>query len=71
VFIDGRTDLYDDEIIQDWLHIVQADPGWEDLTDRWQIDLALLEPNRPAVREMRERGWQVLYEDTRAVLLER
>ena len=69
VFIDGRTDLYDDEIIQDWLRVVEAESGWQSVIDRWEIELALLEPTRPAVSAMSRDGWQVLYQDDEAVLL--
>ncbi|MDZ4158693.1 MAG: hypothetical protein U1B80_02790, partial [Anaerolineaceae bacterium] len=49
VFVDGRTDLYGDEIIGQWITAVQAEKGWQDVLEGWDIRYALLKPNRPLV----------------------
>lgn len=77
VFVDGRTDLYGDEIIGQWLSILALEPpgegrpGWQQLLDRWQADLVLVEPGQPLARALHSSGWQVLYSDTTSILLER
>lgn len=70
VFIDGRTDLYNDEIIEQWLQVVRAEEGWQQTLDHWQVNLVLLEPNYPLSRELQSGvpGWQLLYADERAVV---
>ncbi len=68
VFIDGRTDLYDDELVSDWVKAVQAQPGWQEVLDRWEVRLVLLEPDRPIVSKLEIEGWQLLYKDEQAVL---
>jgi len=71
VFVDGRTDLYGDEIILDWLAIVQARPGWEDQLEQWGADLVLIEPDWALARVMPYVGWAPLYEDEHSVLYRR
>ena len=68
VFVDGRTDLYNDEIINEWLQAVRAEPGWEDVLDRWDVRLVLLEPGTPLLSELKVEGWQMLFQDEKAVL---
>lgn len=68
VFVDGRTDLYNDEIIGEWLQIVRAEDGWQEALDRWEVHLVMLEPNTPLVYRLEVAGWQQLYSDEVAVL---
>lgn len=71
VFVDGRTDLYDDELLTEWLEIVTAEPGWQGRLDQRDINLILLEPDWPVVRELEDEGWQLIYEDEQAVVFNR
>jgi len=52
VFIDGRTDLYNDELINEWLQVMRGEPGWQEALDRWQVRLVLLEPGAPVVEQL-------------------
>lgn len=69
VFIDGRADLYGDEIIAQWQAIVSAEPQAWELLDRWQIQIILLEPSHPILRELPQRGWKIVYQDSHSILL--
>ncbi len=69
VFIDGRTDLYGDEIIGDWLNLVQAGAQWQVLMDKYQIKIVALSPGRPLLAELEKLGWQKRYEDVQTVIL--
>ena len=71
VFVDGRTDLFGDEIIGEWLGAVNAEEGWEASLEAWDVDLALLPPGYPLVGALEEAGWTRLYEDEQAVVLGR
>ncbi|MBI3159425.1 MAG: hypothetical protein HYZ26_07490 [Chloroflexi bacterium] len=71
VFADGRTELFGDEILGQWLTIVGAGADWEELLARWEINSVLVEPHWPLVNALREAGWRVLYEDDVSVLLGR
>ncbi|MCK4693381.1 MAG: hypothetical protein KAT23_07105, partial [Anaerolineales bacterium] len=68
-FVDGRTDLFNDEILEAYLATWRAEPGWEDMIDRWDIRLVLLEPYAPVVRVLQDSGWEQLYADDQAVVL--
>lgn len=68
VFVDGRTDLFGDEIIGEWVTVVQAQEGWEKILAERQIDVILLEPGRPIVEHLQAKGWQLSYQDEQAVI---
>lgn len=68
VFVDGRTDLYNDEIIGEWVQVVNLMPGWKEVLDRWGIRLILLKPERPVVSALAQNGWKLLYQDKVAVV---
>jgi hypothetical protein len=68
VFIDGRTDLYNQEIIDQWLQVVRAEEGWKAVLDRWQVRLILLEPNMPLIEHLGEAGWNLIFADDLSVL---
>ncbi len=68
VFIDGRTDLFGDEITGAWIDTIQAGEGWQETFAKWQIDYCLIEPDRPLAASLREADAAVLYEDQTSVL---
>ena len=70
-FVDGRTDLFNDEILEEYVMAWRADPGWEDVLGKWGIQLALLDPSAPLARALAEAGWARLYQDDRAVIFAR
>lgn len=43
VFVDGRTDLYGDEILHQYIQMKQGQKNVHDLVNKWQIKLFLLE----------------------------
>jgi len=71
VFIDGRADLYGDEIIGEWWQIVSASDEGFALIDQRDINFVLLEPGTPIVDALAEQGWSVLYQDDLSSLLGR
>lgn len=69
VFVDGRTDLYDDELLRQYLQAISAEPGWELIFDRFGVNLVLVEINSGLARELaRSQSWQVGYQDDQAVV---
>jgi hypothetical protein len=68
-FVDGRTDLFDDEILEQYLALWRADQGWEQLVRRWDLRLALLEPKAPLSAALRQAGWASLYQDDQSIIL--
>ena len=71
VFVDGRTDLYSDEVIGEWFQVARAEPGWEEALAKWQVDTVLLEPHLPVVNALLAAGWEEAYADDIAVILRR
>ncbi len=71
VFVDGRTDLYGDKTILEWIDLIQARGDWEAQLDRFEIDYILLQPDRPILKYLGGNGWRLLYEGQGAVLYAR
>ena len=69
VFVDGRTDLYDDEVIGEWLRVVRAEPGWEEVLEEWEVGFVLIEPGYPIATSLESAGWNKAFEDETAVVL--
>ena len=67
-FVDGRTDLFGDAILSEWLSAVQAAPGWDQTLQKWGVDYLLLDPGRPLAEAASEKGWMLLYQDGMAVV---
>jgi hypothetical protein len=64
VFVDGRTDLYGDEFLRDYLKIQYARPGYDDLLA--DHDIGFVVTYRDDVLSTRlacEEGWEKVYED--------
>jgi hypothetical protein len=68
VFVDGRTDLFGDAVIHDWMQVDNVGSGWEEILQRWQVSLVLLEPTHPLLKELEHAGWHVLFRNPSAVI---
>lgn len=62
VFVDGRTDLYDDAFLRQYLRVLNGD-GWEDVFRQHNIRLAVVESDAPLARALTESGWVKRYYD--------
>jgi hypothetical protein len=69
VIIDARTDLYGDKIFNDWLSLIYAEPGWEDLLHKYNIGSVMLYSDRPIVQALQNKGWKIIQQDEVGVLL--
>jgi hypothetical protein len=69
VFVDGRTDLYGDEIISEWISVVQGGSNYQELLDKYDIHAVLLMPDKPLLADLTNAGWIIQYQDSLAVLL--
>jgi hypothetical protein len=69
VFVDGRNDMYDQTILEDYDSIREADAGWGDLVARYDVDAILLKPDAALTRGPAEyAGWCEAYRDETQVL---
>jgi hypothetical protein len=71
VFVDGRTDLYNDELLDQWFQVVRAEEGWQQVLYNWEVRLIVLEPTLPVVGYLEVEGWRLLYSDEVAVVYTR
>ena len=69
VFVDGRTDLFGDEVLSNWLKIIRTEDGWQEAMKSWKIDAVLIEPDLPIVDALKNEGWKTQYQDDHSVLL--
>ena len=47
VFVDGRADLYGPELLNDYKNVVYLSPHWEEVLDRYGVDLVFIGKNSP------------------------
>jgi hypothetical protein len=72
VWVDGRTDLYGDAFMADFLQLYWAQNGWQQRLDRAGIQSVLLPPKSPLASSlMHTTGWKTIYDDGQAVILTR
>jgi len=71
VFVDGRTDLFGDKVIGQWLSTVNAEPGWQQVLSQWNVRVILLERGWPLSAELQSDGWKLVYQDSLAVIYRR
>jgi hypothetical protein len=69
VFVDGRNDMYDQQVLEDYDAIREADAGWEALVDSYDVEAILVKPDAaitkgPAVTS----GWCEAFRNETQVL---
>jgi hypothetical protein len=71
IFIDGRADLYGNELINDWWNVVDGTPQGFAILDQWKVQTILLEPSWPIIKLLPSAGWREVYQDNMAVIFVR
>jgi hypothetical protein len=72
VYIDGRTDLYDDLFIRRYLGVVAANEGWQQILQQDGINLVFIETDSSLARFLRlDPAWQEIYRDEMAAIFSR
>jgi len=70
VFIDGRADLYGQQLFDQFADTYQFKGSWQQSLQRWSVDTVLVPPRSPLATGLRSSsGWTVSYEDSQAVIL--
>jgi hypothetical protein len=70
VFVDGRNDMYDERILEDYVSIRNAADGWEGLLSSYGADAILLPPEAALTAgAAQDAGWCEEHRDDVAVLL--
>jgi hypothetical protein len=69
VFVDGRNDMYSQQVLDDYSAIRAADPGWQELAARYGVEAILLPPETTVTRGLAaDAGWCEVYRDKLQVL---
>ena len=72
VFVDGRTDLYGDDLLGDYFDALLGASNWRDVFEDYDIQAAFLPEESSLSTLLREDGeWQIVYEDEQAVIFEK
>ena len=72
IFLDGRSDLFGPELGNEYIHLANARYDWEQLLDRYHIDIAIVPVDWP-LGELLKRSprWHVLKDDGLGIFLRR
>ncbi|MGD8732171.1 MAG: DUF3054 domain-containing protein, partial [Anaerolineales bacterium] len=68
-FVDGRTDLFNDEILEDYLAAWRGEPEWREILQRWDIQLVFIEPEAPVRYQLDLDGWETIYQDDESIIM--
>jgi len=69
VFVDGRTDLYDDVLLTQYLRTLAGEAGWQEILNHFKIGIVLVEKDSGLDRALDQTaGWSRRYADKLAVV---
>ena len=74
VFVDGRADLYGDDLLRQFKTAVQLRTGWRDVLDSWKVEAVLVPPSCALAQALLlDPNWHahVIPGDSQAVIFER
>ena len=64
IFVDGRTDLYHDEVLREYISVVNAEEGWDEILSTYQVNTIIIKTGSPLSREILKRtDWWLAYQD--------
>jgi hypothetical protein len=64
VFMDGRSDMYGEPILKEYLKVSAIEPGWKDVLDKYDINYIFFYTDSVLVRHLlTDEGWRRIYVD--------
>jgi hypothetical protein len=70
VFIDGQTDFYGAGLVREYLTVLNAREGWENILTKYSVEWVLIPRNSALADRLKSGvGWNTLYEDNIAIIL--
>src|SRR6202035_2396542 len=70
VFVDGRADLYGDDLLHQFENAVQLQHDWRNVLDRWKVEAVFVPPSCALAQALElDPNWQVAFIDSKAVVL--
>ncbi len=68
-FLDGRSDMYGEELIKEYLKLLNAEYQWKQLVDKYNIEWILLPVQNPLASVLKESSrWKVIYDDQVSII---
>lgn len=72
VFVDGRADLYGDDVLGQFKTAVQLRPGWQEVLQQWKVGTVLVPASCALAQALAlQPSWLVEYHDSQAVVFTR
>jgi hypothetical protein len=72
VFVDGRADLYGDDLLRQFMTAVQLRAGWREVLDNWKVEAVLVPPACALAQALLlDSNWHTAFSDSKAILLVR
>ena len=72
VFIDGRSDFYDAAVRDDYVDLLSAHWGWQQVLEKYEFDAALIPVSWSLAAALKiDRNWRLIYDDGTALFFER
>jgi len=72
VFIDSKSDFYGEDFVRQYLQIISLEEGWADRLKAYDVAWAILPSDQALARALHaELGWEAVYEDSTAVILQK
>ena len=71
VFVDGRADLYGDELMRQSINtVVELRTGWRDVLDTWKLEAILVPPSCAVAQALLlDPDWHAAFRDSKAIVL--
>jgi hypothetical protein len=70
VFVDTRFDMYGENLVRDYMCMRDAEPGWQELIDKYGVKTVFLKPDEVLVQKLKASpAWQIEYIDKKAAVL--
>jgi len=72
VFVDGRADLYGDDLLGQFKTAMLLRTGWQKVLDSWNVEAVLLPPSSALAQGLLlDRSWRAIFSDSEAIILVR
>jgi hypothetical protein len=72
VFFDCRNDAYGAQLVEDYITVMTAAPGWGSVLDKYSLNVALVPRTSPLSAELSEsHDWSLFYQDPVAAVFTR
>jgi hypothetical protein len=67
VFIDGDNDFFGEELVREYLNVINARQGWESILERYNVDWVIVPPERELAQALaRSPQWREVFRDASA-----